>query len=62
MAVFDSTGYQKDGTTYDRPGRATVVFERDADDAPFIARHTHMSLFRDVPTRSFKDKPEKGPA
>jgi ketosteroid isomerase-like protein len=58
MAVFDSTGYRQDGSSYDRPGRATVVFERPAEDAPFVARHTHMSLFRDVPTRSFKDKPE----
>jgi ketosteroid isomerase-like protein len=59
MAVFDSTGYQQDGTPYDRPGRATVVFERAGTAAPFIAKHTHMSLFREVPTRSFKDKPEK---
>jgi ketosteroid isomerase-like protein len=58
MGVFDSTGYLQDGTPYDRPGRATVVFERDTADAPFVARHTHMSLFRDVPTRSFKSKPE----
>ena len=60
MAVFDSTGYQQDGTAYDRPGRATVVFERAAAGAPFVAKHTHMSLFREVPTRSFKDKPELG--
>jgi ketosteroid isomerase-like protein len=60
MAVFDSTGYREDGSEYDRPGRATVVFERAATDAPFVARHTHMSLFRDVPTRSFKHKPEFG--
>jgi ketosteroid isomerase-like protein len=60
MAVFDSTGYQKDGTPYDRPGRATVVFARPAPDAPFVATHTHMSLFRNVPTQSFKDKPEHG--
>jgi ketosteroid isomerase-like protein len=59
MAVFDSTGYEKDGTPYDRPGRATVVFERPGIDAPFVAMHTHMSLFREVPTRSFKGKPEK---
>jgi len=58
MGVFDSTGYQQDGTPYDRPGRATVVFERASADQAFVARHTHMSLFRDVPTRSFKNKPE----
>ena len=59
MAIFDSTGYREDGTPYDRPGRATVAFERTRPDQDWIAVHTHMSLFRDVPTRSFKSKPEK---
>ena len=59
MAIFDSTGYREDGTSYDRPGRATVVFVRDKVGAPWLAQHTHLSLFRDVPTRSFKSKPEK---
>jgi ketosteroid isomerase-like protein len=59
MGVFDSTGYQQDGTPYDRPGRTTVVLVRASPGAPFVAQHTHMSLFRDVPTRSFGDKPEK---
>jgi ketosteroid isomerase-like protein len=59
MAIFDSTGYRQDGTSYERPGRATVVFVRDSTGAPWLALHTHLSLFRDVPTRSFKSKPEK---
>ena len=59
MAIFDSTGYRQDGTSYDRPGRATVVFVRRRVGAPWLAQHTHLSLFRDVPTRSFKSKPEK---
>jgi ketosteroid isomerase-like protein len=59
MAIFDSTGYRQDGTSYDRPGRATVVFVRDSVGGPWLAQHTHLSLFRDVPTRSFKSKPEK---
>lgn len=59
MGVFDSTGYQQDGTPYDRPGRTTVVLVRPSPAVPFVAQHTHMSLFRDVPTRSFRDKPEK---
>lgn len=58
MAVFDSTGYHRDGTPYDRPGRATVVFTRGSVEEDWLAQHTHMSLFRDVPTRSFRDKPE----
>jgi hypothetical protein len=32
---------------------------RPGKDAPWLAQHTHLSLFRDVPTRSFKSKPEK---
>jgi ketosteroid isomerase-like protein len=59
MAIFDSTGYREDGTSYNRPGRATVVFVRDNVGASWLAQHTHLSLFRDVPTRSFKSKPEK---
>jgi ketosteroid isomerase-like protein len=59
MGIFDSTGYRQDGSSYDRPGRATVVFVRDSLAAPWLAQHTHLSLFRDVPTRSFKSKPEK---
>lgn len=60
LGIFDSTGYGADGRPYDRPGRATVVLARASLDAPWVALHTHMSLFRDVPTRSFKGKPEKG--
>jgi ketosteroid isomerase-like protein len=61
MAVFDSTGYGEDGTPYDRPGRATVVFGRTAIGEDWVAQHTHFSLFRGVPTRSFGNKPEKKP-
>lgn len=60
MAIFDSTGYRQDGTPYDRPGRATVVLVRADIASPWLAQHTHLSLFRDVPTRSFRNKPEKG--
>ena len=59
MAIFDSTGYREDGTAYERPGRATVAFERTRPHQDWTAVHTHMSLFRDVPTKSFKSKPEK---
>jgi len=59
MGVFDSIGYRQDGAAYQRPGRATVVFVRSVADAPWLAQHTHLSLFRDVPTRSFKSKAEK---
>ncbi len=61
LGVWDSTGYHADGARYDRPGRATVVLTRDAARVPWRAAHTHFSLFRDVPTRSFKGKPEVAP-
>ena len=53
MAVFDSTGYHPDGAPYERPGRTTVAFSRQAIGEDWVAVHTHMSLFRDVPTVSF---------
>lgn len=49
LAVFDSTGYHADGTSYDRPGRATISFDRKKIGDPWVANHSHMSLFRDVP-------------
>jgi ketosteroid isomerase-like protein len=59
MGIFDSTGYRQDGTPYDRPGRATVLLGRERVGAGWQALHTHLSLFRDVPTQSYKHKPEK---
>jgi ketosteroid isomerase-like protein len=56
MAVWDSTGYQPDGTPFDRLGRATVVFARDKVGDPWIATHTHMSLFRGTPDVSHGKK------
>jgi ketosteroid isomerase-like protein len=53
MAVWDSTGYRQDGSAYDRPGRATVAFARQQPGQDWVAQHTHMSLFRGVPDRSF---------
>ena len=52
LAIWDSTGYHKDGSTFERPGRATVSFTRDKVGDPWVANHTHMSLFRDVPSVS----------
>jgi ketosteroid isomerase-like protein len=53
MAVFQSTGYHADGTPYARPGRSTVALSRRRVGEDWVADHTHMSLFRDVPSRSF---------
>jgi ketosteroid isomerase-like protein len=53
MAIFDSDGFNEDGSGFDRPGRATVVFARPSTAADWVAVHTHMSLFRGTPSRSF---------
>src|SRR4249919_224908 len=39
MAIFDSTGYRQDGTPYDRPGRATIVFARARVGDAWLAQH-----------------------
>jgi len=56
MGVFDSTGYHQNGAQYERPGRATIGFSRGKVGDNWVADHTHMSLFRDIPTRSFGRK------
>lgn len=57
IVVWRSTGYGKDGTPFDRPGRATVVFQRaDARDA-WKAVHTHISLAPGTPQQSFGARP-----
>lgn len=57
LAIWDSTGYHEDGRPFDRPGRATVSLERSRVGDPWVANHTHMSLFRDVPPVSFGKTP-----
>jgi ketosteroid isomerase-like protein len=39
---WTSTGFHPDGTPFDRPGRATVIFVRR--DGRWLARHSHFSL------------------
>jgi ketosteroid isomerase-like protein len=56
MGVFYSTGYHEDGTAYERPGRTTVALSRRRISEDWVADHTHMSLFRDVPSRSFGER------
>jgi ketosteroid isomerase-like protein len=49
LAIWDSDGFGHDGARFDRRGRATVAFTRRAVGEPWIAVHTHMSLFRGTP-------------
>ncbi len=53
MVPWTSTGFHEDGTPFDRPGRATVIFVRDDAQAPWRAIHTHISLAPGVPQRSY---------
>ena len=57
VVPWTSTGYEKDGTAFDRPGRATMVFNRQ--DGTWLCTHSHMSLNRGVPQQSFANRPVK---
>ena len=57
VAPWTSTGYHPDGTTFDRPGRATMVFLQG--DEGWTCVHSHMSLNRGVPQTSHADRPVK---
>lgn len=58
LGIWDSTGFTEDGQEFDRKGRATVTLERKSVGEPFVATHTHMSLFRGTPDRSYGRKPK----
>ena len=57
VAPWTSTGYHPDGTPFDRPGRATLVFHRAGDG--WIGVHSHLSLNRGVPQTSHANRPVK---
>ena len=57
VTPWTSTGYAQDGAPFDRPGRATMVFARDA--AGWRCAHSHMSLNRGVPQASHGNRPVK---
>jgi ketosteroid isomerase-like protein len=60
IAVWASTGFHEDGTSFHRPGRATVALERRktsaAPDGEWLAVHTHFSLNPGTPPRTFGRK------
>jgi ketosteroid isomerase-like protein len=58
IAPWSSTGFQEDGTPFDRPGRATVVLARQPD-GRWLGVHSHMSLARGVPQDSHGKRPVK---
>ena len=57
VAPWTSTGYHPDGTTFDRPGRASLVFQKTGDS--WLCTHSHMSLNRGVPQASHANRPVK---
>lgn len=57
IAPWSSTGFDPDGSPFDRPGRATMVFHRTPDG--WTGVHTHLSLNRGVPQASHGNRPVK---
>ena len=53
LVTWTSIGFHEDGEEYDRPGRTTSIFVRGDPADRWRSIHTHVSLFRGVPQRSF---------
>jgi ketosteroid isomerase-like protein len=59
-SIFRSTGFQKDGATFERIGRATVTLQRKSVGAPWVCNHSHVSLTPGTPAPSHGNRPETG--
>jgi hypothetical protein len=57
-AIFQSTGFHRDGSSFDRPVRATAALMRASVGAPWFAMHTHVSLKPGTPAPSYGNRPE----
>ena len=57
IAPWTSTGYHQDGAPFERPGRATMIFNRL--EGAWLCTHSHMSLNRGVPQQSYASRPVK---
>jgi ketosteroid isomerase-like protein len=57
VVPWTSTGYHRDGRSFDRPGRATMAFEKSGEG--WLCVHSHMSLNRGVPQESYGTRPVK---
>lgn len=51
IAPWSSTGFHEDGTSFERPGRATIILERR--DGVWLSVHTHFSLAPGTPPRTY---------
>ncbi|HEY4251259.1 MAG TPA: nuclear transport factor 2 family protein [Roseomonas sp.] len=56
ITPWASTGFHKDGSRFDRPGRATIILQKQPD-GRWLGVHSHMSLGKGVPQDSFGDRP-----
>ncbi|MCY4454359.1 MAG: nuclear transport factor 2 family protein [Immundisolibacterales bacterium] len=54
-AAWSSTGLDRDGRPFTRPGRCTVTLRRSGGAAPWLGTHTHFSLNRGTPPVSYRD-------
>lgn len=57
VTPWTSSGFHQDGSRFDRPGRATMVFAKVG--AAWRCVHSHMSLNRGVPQASHGTRPVK---
>jgi ketosteroid isomerase-like protein len=57
VAPWTSTGFHPDGSRFDRPGRATMVFHKQG--GKWLGVHSHLSLNRGVPQVSHGNRPVK---
>ncbi len=54
LATWTSTGFLEDGSSFERPGRVTVILERRQD--RWLSVHTHFSLNPGIPPRTYGAK------
>ena len=54
VVPWKSTGFNSDGTSFPRPGRATIIFEK-RDDA-WLAVHSHYSLAPGTPPSTHRPR------
>ncbi|WP_428488159.1 YybH family protein [Rhodopila sp.] len=57
VSPWTSTGFHADGSRFDRPGRATIIFHKT--NGVWLGVHSHLSLNRGVPQSSHGDRPVK---
>ena len=62
LVLWTSVGAGPDGSPFGRPGRTTAVFRRAAVGAPWLCIHTHVSLAKGVPQRSYGNRTAAAPS